>query len=263
VVYCLLAAFAALGYYISVELLVQVFTFFKSYRNLYFWSIVVSTVALLIQNTGFILLRLENSWPPLFVFAISKIGWAVNVTAFSLVLWSRLHLVVTCPRLLKGVLVMIIVTAILSLSSSIIFEIGLSHSKYRETFYSSIAIIERIQQVMFTLQEAIIPTLYVYYTARFWRSGYSHHTHRIVSLLACVQVFSVTLDLLLVVTVFMNMLILRCALHAILYAIKLKLEFLVLNQLRSLVHRNEPGHVFFLPNDVESNKGSSDLLEHE
>ena len=170
----------------SIELLVMVYMFFRRHRGLYFWSIVVSSLAIILQTTGFILLRFENDWPPVFVFVMSKIGWAANVTAFSLVLWSRLHLVVHNPFLLKAVLAMIITTAIFCIGSTTVFEFALANTKYRQTFYPAIGIVERFQQTMYSLQESIIASMYIHYTTKFWNSGYSLHTRKVVSVLVCI-----------------------------------------------------------------------------
>lgn len=219
----------------SFELLFMVYSFFRSHRGLYYWSIVVAAAAMILQITGFILQRFENYWPPILPFVMSKVGWAVNVTAFSLVLWSRLHLVVDNPRILKWVLVMIIASAVLCIGSTTIFEFGLAQSGYRNTFYPAIGVVERFQQTMYTLQEAGLSILYVHYSARFWQSGMSIHTRKVVGLLTFVQILSMTLDIILTVTVYLNMLILRCTLYPFFYALKLKLEFLVLNQLRDML----------------------------
>jgi hypothetical protein len=222
----------------SVELLVLVYMSFQRHCGVYYYSIIATTIGTILQTTGFILLRFENDWPPIFVFVMSKVGWAVNVTGFSVVLWSRLHLVVNNPRILKGVLFMIVFDGTICLGATSIFEFGLSNSKYRTTFYPAINIIERTQQTVFTVQEIVISFIYIYYTAQFLGSGYAMHTRKVIRLLLCVQVIVITLDLVLTATVYMDKLILRCTLHPFFYTVKLKLEFILLNQLQTLFKHN-------------------------
>jgi hypothetical protein len=230
----------------SVELLILVYITFQRHSGFYFCSIVITTIGIILQTTGFILLRFENDWPPVFVFVMSKVGWAVNVTGFSMVLWSRLHLVINDARILRGVLWMILVNGTLCLGATSIFEFGLNNSKYRSTFYPATNIIERTQQTIFTAQEMIISFIYIYHTARFLRSGYAMHTRKVIGLLLCVQVLAITLDAVLIATVYMDKLILRCMVHPFFYTVKLKLEFIVLNQLQNLL-RHDPGPDTNLP----------------
>jgi hypothetical protein len=188
------------------------------------------------QNTGYILKAFENHVSIIFVTIICKAGWVLNVTGFAIVLWSRLHLVVNSRKTLKVLLIMIIVNGILCHSSVIIFESGLVAGKHA-TFYEPMHVIERLQQVVFPLQETIISTLYIYHTARFLNIGYPMHTRKVIGLLLCVQLLVIALDAMLTVFDFIDWVILKRTLHAFVYAFKLKLEFVVLNQLQSLVTR--------------------------
>ena len=159
-----------------------------------------------------------------------------NVTGFSIVLWSRLHLVVQDPRILRGVLIMIIFNGIVLHTPIVVFEFGLM-SQHRERFLEPMEIMERIQQTVFTMQEVIISSLYIFHTVRFLNAGFATRTRKVVALLIAVQVLAISLDAGLTTFDFMNMFTLKCTLHPFVYSVKLKLEFIVLNQLLSIVKR--------------------------
>jgi hypothetical protein len=77
--------------------------------------------------------------------------------------------------------------------------------------------------------------LYILCTARFLRSGYSVHTRRVIGLLACIQVLVIIFDAMLWSLVFTNRLQAATIIQPLTQAIKLKLEFIILNQLQRLV----------------------------
>lgn len=239
--YCLIASFCAIGYWMSIELLILVYVTFKRHSGLYFWSIVITTVGIILQTTGYILKAFENKTPIILVIIICKVGWILNVTGFAIVLWSRLHLVVNQHRFLKYLLIMIIVNAFLWHTPVVIFEFGLMHGK-AQPYYHLMQIFERIQQTLFTLQETILSSLYIYHTVRFLNVGYPMHTRKVMWLLLCVQVLVVALDAMLTTFDYIDWFTLKCTIHPFIYAIKLKLEFIVLNQLQALVKRGHtPG----------------------
>jgi hypothetical protein len=232
----LIAAFCGIAYWMSLELLVLVYVTFKKRTGLYFWSIIITTIGILLQTTGYLLKVFENTCPPIFVTIICKVGWVSNVTGFSVVLWSRLHLVVHDPRILRFVLIMIIVNAVVLHVPIVVFEFGLM-SVHRDLFLYPMEVMERIQQTIFTCQETVISGLYIYYTARFLDVGIAKRTRKVVALLIAVQVLVVSLDAGLTAFDYMNMFTLKCTLHPFVYSVKLKLEFIVLNQLLTIAKR--------------------------
>jgi hypothetical protein len=96
-------------------------------------------------------------------------------------------------------------------------------------------VMERVQQTVFTVQESIISILYIFHTYRFLNSGYATHTRKVVRLLVLVQAGVIALDGGLTAFDYKNMFTLKCTIHPFVYALKLKLEFIVLNQLLALV----------------------------
>ena len=234
--FCLIASFCAVAYWMCIELLVLVYVTFKRHSGVYFWSIIITTLGLILQTTGYILKSFENSSSDILTTIICKVGWVANVTGFAVVLWSRLHLVVNNERLLKFVLAVIIVNGVICHTPIIVCEFGLISSN-REPYYQVMKVYEKVQQTVFTVQETAISSMYIYFTARFLNIGYAMQTRKVVSLLVAVQVTVVALDILLTVIDFNDMFTLKCTIHPFIYSIKLKLEFIVLNQLQQIVKK--------------------------
>ena len=220
----------------SIELLILVYVTFKRHSGIYFWSIVITTIGIILQTTGYILKAFENKAPIVFVIIICKVGWVSNVTGFAIVLWSRLHLVVNQHRTLKYLLFMILINALLWHTPVVVFEFGLMHGK-AQPYYNLMRVFERIQQTLFTLQETVLSSLYIFHTVRFLNIGYPMHTRKVMWLLICVQVLVVALDSMLTAFDYIDWFTLKCTIHPFIYAIKLKLEFIVLNQLQALVQK--------------------------
>jgi len=95
---------------------------FKRHANLYFWSIVVATFGVLLYAVAVLLLVLEliNDY---ISTSLVDVGWTCMVTGQSLVLYSRLHLLVSDTWKLKLILAMIIVDGIIF--HSIMFGLSL------------------------------------------------------------------------------------------------------------------------------------------
>lgn len=236
----------------SIELLLLVYITFKRHTGIYFWSIIITTLGIILQTTGYILKSFENSWPVVLVVIICKVGWVANVTGFSIVLWSRLHLVVRNPRILKWLLVIILVDGLVCHTPVVVFEFGLM-TKHHDTYYRPMQIMERIQQTVFTLQECATSCLYIYHTRKFLKIGYPMQTRKVIGLLLLVQLLVIALDAVLTLFDYTDKFTLKCTLHPLVYAIKLKLEFIVLNQLQSLVKKGITPGLGAAPNPAEEN----------
>jgi hypothetical protein len=203
---------------------------------LYFWSIIVTILGNIIQTITFLLKQFENRMPSQARIIICLIGWMMIVNGFSLVLWSRLHLVVNSRRFLRIVLYIIIVNGVVCALAYFTIDFG-AHSRHRSQFIEPLAVIDKLEQTLFPLQEMVISMMYNYYTARFLNSGYPTETRKVVAFLLCVQVIAGAFDLLVIILKLIDLYTIKCMIHSVAYAIKLKLEFIVLNQLRQTVSR--------------------------
>jgi len=222
----------------SLELIVLVYVTFKRRRGLYFWSIIITALGFVLQIAGFLLKFFENKWPRVLVNIIFTIGRVSNVTGFSIVLWSRLHLLVhNRYYILQTILAIIIFNSIAMHMPTIIFRFYMMSPQYRKQFVHPLEIMERVQQTVFALQETVISGLYIYYASRFLRSAFAPPRRKVVALrlLIAVQVATILMDGGLTIFDYISLYTLKCAVHPFVYAVKLKMEFIVLNQLLAIV----------------------------
>ena len=217
----------------SIELTLQIFFTFRRRRGLYFWSLLVCTWGIVLHVLG-VILKLFNEGNWIISSIIFKFGWVGNVTGYSLVLYSRLNLIVHSRRIRRVVLAMIITDAIIFHTPIIIFDFGIS-SPHPDIWYLPMKVMERIQVIGFGIQETIISLMYIFYTRGFLKDTYSHQTHRVMLLLISAQAVAIIFDIVLITVDCNNMFILKVVLHPFAYAIKLKFEFVVLNQLLALI----------------------------
>jgi hypothetical protein len=245
--YCLITAFCSVSFWMTVELTLQVFFTFKRHKSLYFWSILVCTWGVSLHVVGLILkLFNEGNW--ILSSILFKIGWVGNVTGFSFVLYSRLNLVVRNRKILRAVLVMIITDAFLLHTPIIIFDFGIS-SPHPDIWFMPMYIMEKIQVTWFSVQETIISLLYIYHTRDFLKDTYTHQTHRVMQLLMTAQVLAILFDVALVTVDWNNMFTLKVTIHPFVYAVKLKMEFIVLNQLLALIKHGVAPRSFPAPDE--------------
>lgn len=163
------------------------------------------------------------------------------MTGFSLVLYSRLNLVVRNRKILKAVLCMICVDAVCFHTPIIIFDFGVS-SPHPNVWYTPMIVMEKIQVVGFSIQETIISMLYIYHASGFLKDVYTRQMHRVMQLLIFAQLMAILFDICLITVDCNNMFTLKIIVHPFVYAIKLKMEFVVLNQLLALIkHGLAPG----------------------
>jgi hypothetical protein len=102
------SAFTAIAWYNVVELNVMIWMTFRRHSGLYFYSLLASSWGICIYALAF-LMKFFQVWENNYVsVALITVGWYAMVTGQSLVLYSRLHLVVRDLRKIRWVLYMII-----------------------------------------------------------------------------------------------------------------------------------------------------------
>jgi hypothetical protein len=158
------------------------------------------------------------------------------VTGFSLVLYSRLNLILESQIIRRTLLALIIVTAMVF--HPIILTLSFTtHNVHKLAPLAQINLrIETVQVVIFSAEEIILSFFYVRAAYHYLRSRFVHRgqTRRAMSLLLAVQVIIISIDVALVVMEFAGLTELKLFLHSFVYSVKLELEFVVLNQLVQL-----------------------------
>ncbi|KAI4242008.1 MAG: hypothetical protein L6R40_004235 [Gallowayella cf. fulva] len=155
------------------------------------------------------------------------------VTGQAFVLYSRLHLVVRNQKTLRYVLWLIIVDAFIFHIPTIVFTVGIN-SPNQPAWQQKFNIMERIQLVGFCLQEFLISTIYIVSTVRILGSVYHSMTRKVMLQLILINFVCIGMDIVLIGLEFSGKYVGEASIKPMVYAIKLKLEFTVLNQLMGL-----------------------------
>lgn len=173
---------------------------------------------------------------------INNIGWICMVTAQSVVLYSRLGIVLgnQNSRILVFTKWMIIADTIIfyTLATTIVFGM---HYSSDHNFDRGYIYIERLQMTGFCVQEFVISGLYIWKTLDILQAGEKKQAHRTLWQLFVINVVIVALDVALLVLEYLSLASIQIAFKALAYAVKLKMEFAILSKLvesSSLAQRN-------------------------
>jgi hypothetical protein len=223
------ASFIGISLYNSIELIVLCFVTFKKYNSCYFWSLLIASISIILFALGYLItiFRLGIIYAGL---ATETVGWYGLVVGQSMVLWSRLHLIVHNQWIIQGTLAMIIVLAILFLIPATVFEFGV-HSNHSNRFYTGFNIFERIQLVGISVQEIILSTIYSWEAARLLRMRPRDHYHGILVQLLVINLAMVCMDAAIIGSQYAGYFIIHVTLKAMVYSIKLKMEYTILGRL--------------------------------
>ncbi|KAG2420179.1 hypothetical protein HFD88_004979 [Aspergillus terreus] len=224
-----IACFTAIAWYNVMELFVMCFTTFRRYSGLYFWSLLVATTCILPFSVAYFLIAFEI-FVHYFTVTLVIIGWIGMVWGQSLVLWSRLHLMVRSRTLLRGTLAMIITTAIIFglPASALEYAVNAIHA---DNVTLAFNIMERIQLVGISLQEVILSVIYAWQACRLLKLGPKDHFRGVLVQLLLVNLLMISLDAAVIAVQFANLYTIHVTLKAMAYSLKLKLEYAILGKL--------------------------------
>lgn len=228
--------FFSLALYNVGELICHISVTFKRFRGLYWWSFLVATCGIALNAVGFLLRTIGGSLSTYVYNTLGIVGWAAMVTGQSLVLYSRLHIVLPRERLIRGVLIMIITNSVWLLVPITVL-LFLCNSPSADRYEWPYFIFERIQLTVFFLQEVIISALYIHETYKILRSyrGLATGANRTTMVhLILINFVIIALDISVLILQYTNHYDLQTAWKPFVYSIKLKMEFSVLNRLVEL-----------------------------
>jgi hypothetical protein len=154
--------FAGIALYNTLELICLLLVTFNRYRGLYFWSLLLTSLGI-VPYTIFLLFKFFAVLPVeynLLDIAFLDVGWQLMVTGQSVVMYSRLHLLVHDSRVLRAVRYMIIGSWFLCNIPTTIL-VFLSNSQLAQQSAGIYAVWERLQLVVYFCQEVIISLIYV------------------------------------------------------------------------------------------------------
>lgn len=233
----------ALGLYNATELLILVFTTFRRYAGLYFWSLSIASVGIIPYVIGFALEYFQLA-PQLAGEIIATIGWPMMVTGQSLVLYSRLGVVLgpNHDRMLRAIKWMIVADGLVFHISTTVVMFGAYNAHPAHQFALAYQYIEKIQMTGFTLQEFIISGIYVWSTLNYLKDVNSADDRNTRPRRTMIKLFGINaviivFDIALLVVEYQDRHVIEEALKCVVYSIKLKLEFAVLSSLVNISKR--------------------------
>ncbi|KAB8201017.1 hypothetical protein BDV34DRAFT_203626 [Aspergillus parasiticus] len=152
------------------------------------------------------------------------------VTGHSLILWSRLHLVVQARKLLRFLLVMILVDAVAFHVPTTVLLYGSLHPN-RARFAKGYKVMEHIQLIGFAVQECIISSIYIWETSKLLRLRPDRLHHTILTQLLGINIIILILDVAVVGIEYAGLYALQVMFKPVAYSVKFKLEYAILGKL--------------------------------
>lgn len=239
----IMIVFTALALYNAIELVILILLTFHRYKGLYFWTMLLSSVCGVIPHAVGYLLQFWALGPLWLGLTISTIGFYIMIPGQSVVLYSRLHLVVQNPKVLRRVLYLIIVDAVILLIPTTILTFSTAYVG-SFGFVVGYNVMERLQLAWFCAQEFLISGIYIYETVKLLRLMPHRDSNRnqIMYELLAINFVIILMDIALLVLEYVGLYPLQTTLKSAVYSVKLKLELGVLGKLVDLVqpHRNGP-----------------------
>jgi hypothetical protein len=239
----IVVVFLSIALYNFLELNAYILTAFKRRSGLYFWSFTVSTWGVAFNSVGYLLKHLHVTSKNNLYSTLILIGWCTMITGQSVVLYSRLHIVMHNRQRLRAVLIMIITNAIWLHIPIIILVYG-ANSTNPGPYEKPYSIYEKIQLSVFITQELIISGLYLWETSsmlKLERTIGNNGTRIVLRHLLLVNVIVILLDFSILGLEFANLFEIQTAWKPLVYSVKLKLEFSILNRLVELTRSARSG----------------------
>lgn len=229
---------SALSLYNALELSLLIFTTFKEFRGLYFWSLLTATFGIIPYCVGLLIEYFKLTYNALGK-AIEGPGWMMMITGQSFVLYSRLNLLLNNDRILKTVKWMIITNAIIFHTTTEILYFCGSFGPRQPSCSRGYFYIEFIQMTVFCLQEFIISGLYIWQTINLLKVISKSGTRRVMWQLFFINVVIIIMDIGLLVVEYKKWHRREQTIKSFVYSVKLKLEFAILSKLVEMVEESK------------------------
>lgn len=235
----IMIVFLSVAMYNSVELIILILLTFKRYKGLYFSVMLLSSVLGVLPHAIGYLLEFFNFGPLWLALTISTIGFYIMVPGQSIVLYSRLHLVVQNPKVLSLVLYVIVVDAVILLIPTTVLTFSTAYVGSLPVI-EGYNVMERLQLAWFCAQEFLISGIYIHETLKLLRfmPHKDDHRYRIMYELLAINFIIILMDIALLVLEYVGFYSLQTTLKPAVYSVKLKLELGVLGKLVALVQDN-------------------------
>ncbi|KAH6892870.1 hypothetical protein B0T10DRAFT_591583 [Thelonectria olida] len=222
----IILVFLAIALYNVVELTIIIFGTFKRHSGLYFWSCLCASWGIPFCCAGFLVKYYAPASLGYLALSLIIPGWVAMVTGQSLVLWSRLHLVLRNRKRLRIILWMIIIDAVIC------------HGTIIPLAYGSVSSSPEMWEV-------ILSSFYIFETVKLvrleQRVGKCKSSRRLMNHLIFVNIVIILLDVTILGLEYADQYKIQTSYKAFVYSAKLKLEFTILNRLVEMTTGNKDG----------------------
>ncbi|KAG6988913.1 hypothetical protein G7Y79_00068g096120 [Physcia stellaris] len=234
-------AFLSMTFLLVVEINVQIYHAFKRGKGIYFWAMQIGSVGCFVDAIGtlikYLLPHSMRLWVLYTLFA--TVGWAVYTVAQLTVLYSRLHLVMQH----EGIQVLVFWMIVIISPILIITDWTTTWPSYNpegdmsKRWSPAQAVVERICQLGFSGVEVVINIVYAVGIFALLRRRPTVRQRRVMLDLIYVNALAVLFDILNIVLVYLNRVGVSHPVQTFSYTLKLRLEFIALNQLMAVAAR--------------------------
>ncbi|KAL6917289.1 hypothetical protein FSHL1_008716 [Fusarium sambucinum] len=226
---------STLALYNAIELLTLIYLTFKRKAGLYFWSILIASFGILPYCLGWLVVYFDLTHDYVGMI-IETIGWVLVISGQSVVLYSRLHLILNDRMILRSVLAVIIINGIIWHTTMTVLLFGSEYSPRdnRNGFNSVFNIAEKISMCCFYMQELTISGIYMWKSLDILKTAFGN-TRTMLHKLFAINIAIVIMDVAMIVIELMDFYVWEQGIKLVTYSIKLKLEFAVLSELIEFV----------------------------
>ncbi|RDW93021.1 uncharacterized protein DSM5745_00343 [Aspergillus mulundensis] len=165
-----MAAFTGVSWCLGVEVILSLFMVFKRRRGLYFWSCALGALGVILQPLFIILADFRVWTDPVPSIVMIYLTWFILVVPQSWVLYSRLHLLMSSARTLRGIKWVLVVTSIgFSVPTIVLGTVAQTRPRLNSHLTSVNITWDRVQLVVFFVQETALSIMYIFKTRKFLR----------------------------------------------------------------------------------------------
>ncbi|KAJ6436269.1 transposase [Purpureocillium lavendulum] len=230
------AVLLAISLYSVLELNCTILATFRTWKSLYFWSLIVATNGIAPYAIGTLLMYILQTHTLALNVLLIAIGLVSMITGQSVVLYSRLHLLFCSEFCLRLILAMIILNAFILHVPTIVLLCG-ARINYNPNLIFAYGIYEKVQGAGFALQELIISGLYIKNALSFFSLRdclNDNATRKVRNHLILVNTLIIILDITYVFLLAFLPYELETAFRPFVYSVKLKMELSILRNLGRL-----------------------------
>jgi hypothetical protein len=219
----------------ALETFILVFLTFKRYGGVYFWSLLITATAILVAALFNLLVFFSLSAPNYGLVSMAVIGWWFYIPGQSIVLWSRLHLVIASRKILRGTLWMIIISTIVFIIPTTVLVLLQASPDAPPADTHAYYIMEVTQVTGIFLQELFIAGLYMWKSIQLSMLVVERQKQIILFQVFAINIAIVVMDLAILIPQYLHQREIQVMIKTLVYSIKLKLELVVLNKMVNFV----------------------------